>query len=60
MAGNIASCPICDGDVEIPEDVVETEILTCSDCSNRVVVSSVDDGQVTLEEAPEIEEDWGE
>lgn len=55
-----ASCPICDGEIDLSEDVEESEIITCSGCKNRVVVVSVSGGEVLLEEAPEIEEDWGQ
>ena len=55
-----ANCPICDAEISLADDVEETEIITCSDCGNRVVVDEVDNGNVTLSEAPEIEEDWGE
>lgn len=60
MTDLVAVCPICDGQVEIPEDTQETEILTCDECGNRVVVASINGDEVELEEAPEIEEDWGE
>ncbi|RJR28406.1 lysine biosynthesis protein LysW [Candidatus Microgenomates bacterium] len=55
-----AACPICDGQVTIPENTEVSEILTCSECNNRVVVAAIDGDQVTLEKAPEVEEDWGE
>lgn len=60
MANLSANCPICDGGIKIPEDTEETEILTCSECGNRVVVESISENKVELEKAPEIEEDWGE
>lgn len=60
MADLSANCPICDGKINIPEDTEETEILNCSECGNRVVVESISGDKVELEEAPEIEEDWGE
>ncbi len=60
MSSIQANCPICDAQINLADDVEETEIITCSDCGHRVVVEEVNDGNVTLGEAPEIEEDWGE
>ncbi len=53
-------CPTCGGKVPIACDVEVSEILTCPECHNRVVVASIGQGLVVLEEAPVIEEDWGE
>ena len=55
-----APCPICDAAVSIPTGTEESEILTCAQCNNRVVVSKISTGSVTLDKAPDIEEDWGE
>ena len=54
------NCPICDGEISLPKDTEESEIIICDECKNRVVVSSIEGSKVILEEAPEIEEDWGE
>ncbi len=55
-----ATCPVCDGTVVIPDGTEESEILTCAECSNRVVVTSINGTEVVLDKAPDIEEDWGE
>jgi len=55
-----ANCPICDEEISLASDVEETEVIVCSGCSNRVVVASVSETGAVLEEAPAIEEDWGE
>lgn len=60
MNGRKAHCPICDGMVIIPEGTEESEILTCPECHNRVVVSGISADTIVLDKAPEIEEDWGE
>ncbi len=54
------NCPICDGKVNLPQNTEVSEIITCSDCNNRLVVNGVKKGAVVLAEAPEVEEDWGE
>ena len=55
-----SSCPICDATVTLADGTEETEIITCSDCQNRLVVDSITNDKTVLEEAPVIEEDWGE
>lgn len=54
------SCPVCEEMTFISEEVEESEILTCHDCQSQLVVVCVDNRLVTLEEAPVMEEDWGE
>jgi alpha-aminoadipate carrier protein LysW len=39
-------------------DVEEGEIIVCPDCAVELEVMSVD--PITIELAPEVEEDWGE
>jgi len=53
----MAECPECGGQIEMT-DVVEGEIVQCGDCGAELEVVSLD--PVTLELAPEEEEDWGE
>jgi len=55
-----AKCPICDAEISLVDDTEESEIINCPECENRVVVASVEGAKIVLEEAPEIEEDWGE
>jgi alpha-aminoadipate carrier protein LysW len=49
-------CPECTGDVSLPADVMESEIIQCADCGVELEVISLD----PLELAPVEEEDWGE
>ena len=53
-------CPVCLGDVTIPAGSEISEIITCPDCSSRLVVMNLTATEATLEQAPEVEEDWGE
>ena len=55
-----AVCPICDGNISVDSDLQESEIISCTECQNRIVVESIKEGKAVLGEAPEIEEDWGE
>lgn len=53
-------CPVCMGDITIPPGTELSEILTCTDCSSRLVVINLTATEALLEQAPEVEEDWGE
>lgn len=55
-----AVCPVCDAPVTLPNDVEISEVVTCSDCNSRLVIKSADKQSVTLIQAPDVEEDWGE
>lgn len=55
-----ANCPICSANITISPDTQESEIITCPECHNRILVVKIDENGATLEQAPEIEEDWGE
>ena len=52
-----ASCPECDAEL-ILTDVIQGEIVVCSDCGVDLEVVSLD--PLTLEMAPMEQEDWGE
>ena len=53
--GKTKKCPECDADVEIPEDALEGEIVTCSSCGLELEIK---EGE--LEELGIEGEDWGE
>jgi len=52
------NCPECDASVEIERDTLAGEIVTCQDCSAELEVTSLE--PLSVELAPEMEEDWGE
>ncbi|MDR1730673.1 MAG: lysine biosynthesis protein LysW [Synergistaceae bacterium] len=54
----VVKCPVCDGDVNVATDVMEGELLTCADCGIELEVTSL--SPLAVEEAPEVQEDWGE
>ncbi|ELZ30864.1 lysine biosynthesis protein lysw [Halogeometricum pallidum JCM 14848] len=59
MADTItAEDPVTGEEIEIPADVEVGEIVDSPATGAELEVVSVD--PVTLEEAPELEEDWGE
>ncbi|MFQ3567703.1 MAG: lysine biosynthesis protein LysW [Aggregatilineales bacterium] len=51
-------CLECEAEIEIPADAVENELLRCPDCGVELEIISLD--PLTLELAPDVEEDWGE
>lgn len=55
-----STCPVCEGSVSIPSDTEESEIISCSECDTRLVVASKTGHSLILNEAPAIEEDWGQ
>jgi lysine biosynthesis protein LysW len=59
MTNLTANCPVCDEQINIPNNTEVSEILSCPGCQNRVVVTALTD-KAELDTAPEIEEDWGE
>lgn len=52
------NCPECDATLELPADLIEGEIVPCSDCGAELEVTSTSPVQLQL--APLVEEDWGE
>lgn len=58
MAHINTTCIECDGEVSLPDDVVENEIIVCPDCGVDLEVLSLN--PVTIELAPMEAEDWGE
>jgi len=55
-----AKCPECDADLDIPEDVINGEIVSCPDCGTDFEVVLKDNGEVELKPAEIEGEDWGE
>lgn len=54
------NCPICDVQVTLPKNTEESEIISCPDCHTQLVVANLKGNTAVLEEAPKVEEDWGE
>lgn len=54
------TCPICEANLKVKEDVQVSEVLSCPDCNSLLVVDSIEDHSLFLKIAPEIEEDWGQ
>ena len=55
---NTVKCPVCEADVNAESGVMLGELLTCVDCGTELEVTSLN--PLAVEEAPEVQEDWGE
>ena len=53
-------CQDCDATMQILDDVVVGEIISCRDCGNEFEVKKIDSNNVTLSPAESVGEDWGE
>lgn len=51
-------CPVCGNDFEVDETTVVGELMDCDDCGTELEVKGLN--PVRVEEAPQVEEDWGE
>lgn len=54
------ACEVCSGEIEVPNDAIKGEIVTCPDCGTEYEVIEIKNGTVSLKSAEEIGEDWGE
>lgn len=52
------TCPECEASVPFARRPLQGEVVRCPDCSAELEVTALD--PVTLELAPEVQEDWGE
>lgn len=55
---NIAECPECAASIALVRAPLRGQVVHCGDCAAELEVTGTD--PVTLELAPEVEEDWGE
>lgn len=51
-------CVVCEGQVVLPQEAMVGEILLCPDCGTELELTSLD--PLAVEEAPQVQEDWGE
>jgi len=57
-ATRTAKCPKCDADLSLANDCEIGEIISCDECSAELEVKSLD--PIELDDAPKVQEDWGE
>jgi len=58
VMSTFVNCVVCEGKVLVSDELMEGEIITCPDCGSELEVISLD--PLTVAEAPEVQEDWGE
>lgn len=51
-------CDECEGDVDVPNDSISGEVVSCGDCGTEYEV--IKDSDVKLKRAESVGEDWGE
>ena len=51
-------CVECGAVLNLPDDLMQNEIIPCAECGVELEVISVDPLELAM--APEVEEDWGE
>lgn len=54
------TCPDCLAEIELPDDVVVGEIVSCPDCGLELEIMSVKSGEIELQKLAIEKEDWGE
>ncbi len=53
-------CPECEGEIAIPKDAIEGEIVTCPDCGVSFELHKTGGDSFELRPAQVEGEDWGE
>jgi alpha-aminoadipate carrier protein LysW len=54
------NCKECDKELNVPNDAVKGEIVTCPDCGSDFEIVNIADSKVELKPAEKVGEDWGE
>ncbi len=54
----MGECPVCGAKVPVGQGAVEGELMACPECGTELEVTGLN--PITLAEAPQEEEDWGE
>ena len=53
-------CQDCGADINIPDDALVGEIVTCPDCGDDFEIASKAQNMVDLKPAESVGEDWGQ
>lgn len=54
------NCLECSGEITIPGDAIDGEIVTCSECGTSFELDLAENGVMNLKPAETVGEDWGE
>jgi alpha-aminoadipate/glutamate carrier protein LysW len=53
-------CQECGAEINVPDDIMVGEILTCPDCGGNFELASKSEENIELKPAETIGEDWGQ
>jgi alpha-aminoadipate carrier protein LysW len=53
-------CKECGAEIDVPDDIMVGEILTCPDCGSNFEIASKSEGKIEVKPAETIGEDWGQ
>ena len=53
-------CQECGAEINVPDDTMIGEILTCPDCGGDFELASKSEAKVELKPAETVGEDWGQ
>ena len=56
----VLKCPICGGDIEVPDDALPGELFEHEECGAQLELEVDENGEMRLKQAEEVSEDWGE
>lgn len=51
-------CPVCDAKISLDNDTLSGELIECHECGSELEVASLE--PISLQVAPQTEEDWGQ
>lgn len=54
------NCPECDAGIEVPDDAMVGELISCPDCGADYEISGKNGSDVEIKQAETVGEDWGE
>ena len=54
------TCPDCMDEIDVPDDAMEGEIVSCPDCGLELEVKTIEGGNIELEKLSIEKEDWGQ
>lgn len=56
----MAKCPECEAEIQISDDIMAGEIVSCSDCGLELEVKKTEEQALELQKLTLEKEDWGE
>ena len=54
------NCLECTGEIGVPKDAIDGEIVTCNDCGTSFELDISDSAGTSIKPAETVGEDWGE